>query len=236
MDKSKAQKIIDETRDVYDQIAEKYASVRDEAWEEMDFLFGKFLKTGDKVLDIGCGNGRFYNSFIKNGVFYLGIDNSKNLIKIAKKNHSEGEFLLASALNLPFNDEEFDAVYGIAILHHMPSEELRHLFVEEAKRVLKSGGHLILTVWDLKEKRDQEVNKKKFNIFDLFRQRMDKDDMFIPWYGAKNCFFHTFTMDTFKRLVEDSGLTVIEHGDILVGKKPYRNFYIVSKKTKLQNK
>lgn len=230
MNKDEAQKIIGETKDVYDQIAEKYASVRDEAWSEMDFLFGKFLKTGDKVLDIGCGNGRFYDSFIKNNVFYTGIDNSENLINIAKKNHSEGEFLLASALNLPFNDEEFDAVYAIAVLHHIPSEELRHLFMEEARRVLKKGGYLILTVWDLKEKREQENGKKKFNIFNLFRQRMDKNDVFIPWYGAKDCYFHAFTMETFKRIVEDSELLVVEHGEILIGKKPYRNFYIVAKK------
>ncbi|MFA6251857.1 MAG: methyltransferase domain-containing protein [Candidatus Paceibacterota bacterium] len=228
MNKDKAQKIIDANQDIYNQIAEKYASVRNEPWEELDFLFGKFLRSGDKVLDLGCGNGRFYDSFMKNGVFYTGIDNSENLLKIAQKNHSEAEFILASALNLPFNDEEFDAVYGIAILHHIPSDKMRQIFMEEAIRVTKKDGYLVLTVWDLQEK--QEEGKKKFNIFDLFNQRIDKNDVFIPWYGAKDCYFHSFTMETFKRLVEDSGLIIIERGEILVGRKPYRNLYIVAKK------
>lgn len=230
MNNDKAQKIIDANKDIYNRIAEKYASVRDEPWEEMDFLFGKFLKSGDKVLDLGCGNGRFYDSFIKNGVFYTGVDNSENLIEIAKKKHSEGEFTLASALNLPFNDEEFNAVYGIAILHHIPSESMRRMFMEEAKRVLKKGGCLVLTVWDLNEKKEQEEKKKKFNIFDLFRQRIDRNDVFIPWYGAKDCYFYSFTMETFRRIVDDSGLAIIDHGEILIGKKPYKNLYIVAKK------
>jgi len=230
MNKDKAQKIITATKDIYDQIAEKYSSVRNEPWSEMDFLFGKFLKSGDKVLDLGCGNGRFYDSFMKNSVFYTGGDNSENLISIAKKNHSDGDFCLASALNLPFNDEEFDAVYGIAILHHIPSDEMRKLFMEEAIRVLKKDSYLILTVWDLKEKQEQEEKKKTFNIFDLFGQRIDKSDVFIPWYGARDCYFHAFTMEAFKRLVEDSGLRIVEHGEILIGKKPYRNLYIVAKK------
>lgn len=232
MNNDKAQKIIDTTKDIYDKIAEKYASVRDEPWQEMDFLFGKFLKTGDKVLDLGCGNGRFYESFLKNGAFYTGVDNSQKLLDIAKKNYSEGEFILASALNLPFSDESFDAVYGIAILHHIPSAELRKKFMEEAKRVLKKGGYLVLTVWDLKDKQEQEKKKERFNIFDLFRQRKDRDDVFIPWYGAKDCFFHVFTMETFRRTVDESGLLIVEHGEILVGRKPYKNMYLVAKKNK----
>jgi len=44
----------------------------------------------------------------------------------------------------------------LAVLHHIPSLEFRLEFLKEAKRVLRLGGLLILTVWDLKEKRKNE--------------------------------------------------------------------------------
>lgn len=230
MKSEEAQKILEQTREAYDEIAEKYASVRESPWKEMDFLFNKFLKKEDNVLDVGCGNGRFYQSFASNDVIYTGIDNSSNLIEIAKRTYPEVDFVLGSALNMPFLNETFDAVYSIAVLHHIPSPDLRKEFISEIRRVAKKKAYIILTVWDLKEKGKKESNKKGVaEVFKLFLQRFDKNDFFIPWYGAKNCYFHSFSMEDFRKLVEESGLKIIESGEILVGKKPYRNFYIVSK-------
>jgi tRNA (uracil-5-)-methyltransferase TRM9 len=228
MKNEEVQKILEQTKEVYDGIAEKYSEVRNAPWSEMDFLFGKYLMSGDKVLDIGCGNGRFYDSFTANDVDYTGIDNSANLLKIAIKEHPDARFLIASALNLPFSDGVFDAVYSIAVLHHMPSDDLRKDFIEEARRVLKPGGKMVMTVWDMSSK--QEKEKKPFNIFGLFAQRLDKGDMFIPWYGAQDCYFHSFKMEEFKSLMEDCGMRIVDSGEISIGKKPYNNLYVVCRK------
>ncbi|MDD4409041.1 MAG: methyltransferase domain-containing protein [Candidatus Pacebacteria bacterium] len=230
MKNEEVQKILKQTKKIYDDVAEKYASVRKEPWKEMEFLFGKFLRSGDKVLDIGCGNGRFFESFTKNDVNYIGIDNSRNLLRIAKDDYPMGSFVLASALNIPFEENIFDDVYSIAVLHHMPTREMRIRFIEEAKRVLKKGGNLVLTVWDMSEKREQGEKKGLFNIFSLFAQRLDSGDMFIPWYGAQDCYFYSFRMEELVALVEECGLRVIEKGEILIGKKPYNNLYVVAKK------
>jgi len=226
MKNEEVQKILEHTNQVYEEVAGKYSQVRKAPWPEMDFLFGRYLRKNDLVLDIGCGNGRFYESFVANEVDYTGIDNSKNLIEIAQRNYPEGKFSLASALNLPFSDETFDAVYSIAVLHHMPSTELRERFVMEAKRVLKKSGYLVLTVWDLSEKKED----KPFNVFSLFQKRIDNGDMFIPWYGAKDCYFHSFSREEFRLLVDGCGLGIIDQGEVEIGKKPYNNLYIVSKK------
>lgn len=228
MKNEEVQKILNQTKDIYDEVADKYSSVRSGPWKEMDFLFGKFLRSEDKVLDMGCGNGRFYQSFIDNDVSYVGIDNSENLIKIAQSEYPQGEFVLASALNLPFSAETFDCVYSIAVLHHMPTKELRIRFIEEAKRVLKVGGYMVITVWDMTEKAEQQ--KKPFNIFNLFENRLDEGDIFIPWYGAQDCYFHSFSMEELRALIEGCGLIIEEKGEIAIGKKPYNNLYVVAKK------
>ena len=191
----------------------------------MDFLFDQYLCLKDRVLDLGCGNGRFYNSFIKKDVEYFGVDPSSNLIEIAKGNHPQGNFQIASADSLPFSNDYFNKVYSIAVLHHISSPELRQQFLKEAKRVLKQDGYLILTVWDLKEK------LKRKGFLNWFKNRkLEKNDILLPWYGSKDTYFHCFNLEELVQLVKDSGLEVIDKGEISVGLKPYSNFYIVAKK------
>jgi len=59
MGNNKVKKIIRETIEDYNSISEKYSSVRGVPWKELEFLF-KGIKKDDAVLDLGCGNGRFY--------------------------------------------------------------------------------------------------------------------------------------------------------------------------------
>ena len=97
--------------------------------------------------------------------------------------------------------------------------------LKEARRVLKDDGYLILTVWDLKEK----LQRKGF--LNWFKNRkLEKNDILLPWYGSKDTYFHCFNLEELVQLVKDSGLEVIDKGEISVGLKPYSNFYIVAKK------
>jgi len=74
------------------------------------------------------------------------------MIEIAREKYPRARFWLGTGFQLAFESGFFDKVYIIAVLHHIPSEEMRLRFLKEAVRVLKSQGKLILTVWDLKEK------------------------------------------------------------------------------------
>ncbi|MFA5207640.1 MAG: methyltransferase domain-containing protein [Candidatus Paceibacterota bacterium] len=222
MDGKYAKKILDKTVLDYNSIADKYSRVREKNWREFDFLFDKYLLPNDKVLDLGCGNARFYQSFKNKNVDYLGIDVSSKLIEIAKNNHPEGKFEVSSIESIL--SDSFDKVYSIAVLHHIPSHQFRLNFLKEIKRVLKDNGYLVLTVWNLKEK------MKRRSFLDWFR--LDKGDVFLPWYGSKNTYFHCFNLEELIQLVSEAGFDVIDKGEILVGEKPYSNFYIVGRKIK----
>jgi len=211
MEDSKAKKIIKETIEDYNSISEKYSSVRSGPWKEMKFLFDNVEKS-DKVLDLGCGNGRFYE-YLKHSQ-YVGIDPSTKLIKICKKRYPEASFRVGNGNALPFRNKLFDSIFSIAVLHHIPSEKLRKDFLMEIKRVLKKNGVLTLTVWNLKEK-----------------AKMEKD-LFLPWYSEKETYFYCFNLKELVQLVKDVGFDVISSGEVLVGKKPYSNFYIICQKKK----
>ena len=51
------------TAEDYNLIAEQFSRARPRIWNEMRFLFNDYLIEGEKVLDLGCGNGRFYELF-----------------------------------------------------------------------------------------------------------------------------------------------------------------------------
>ncbi len=226
MDKKYANYILNKTVEDYNKIGDKYSRVREKGWKEMEFLFEKYLNPGERILDIGCGNGRFYPLFKNKRVEYIGIDNSEKLVRLAREKYLEADFRMASGLELPFNEGYFDKVYSIAVLHHIPSRDFRLRFLEEARRALRPGGCLILTVWDLKEKM-----KKGLNLWSWFKGRdLDKGDILLPWYGAKDAYFHCFTLKELVQLAKEARFEIKEEGEILVGERPYSNFYIIAQK------
>ena len=139
-----AKKIIEDVKRKYDVVSERFSNSRIGSWAELDFLFNKYLEKGDKVLDVGCGNGRFYNK-IAPKADYLGIDSSEKLIEIAKRSYPKGRFAVADVLNLPFENNRFDLVYAIGILHHIPSKKFRQKTLDEISRVLRLKGTAVIT-------------------------------------------------------------------------------------------
>ena len=149
MNRDYAQYLLKKTTQDYNLIAERFARAREKPWSEFQFLFDDYLISGERVLDVGCGNGRFYQAMEDKKVDYFGVDSSEKLIKIAKKKYPQARFQVAEALNLPFPQNFFDKVYSIAVLQHIPSQEFRLQFLGEARRVLKPNRLLILTAWNL---------------------------------------------------------------------------------------
>ncbi|HOI59708.1 MAG TPA: class I SAM-dependent methyltransferase [Candidatus Pacearchaeota archaeon] len=204
-------KILIKTYKDYNAIAEKFSSARRNVWSEFDFLF-KDVKKDERVLDLGCGNGRFCEN-LKN-TNYTGIDNSEKLIEIARKNYKGVDFRIASALDIPFKENEFDKVFSFAVLHHIP-KEYHNIFVKEIKRVLKDDGILILTVWNLKD-RKEKLDVKKIN----------EKEILIPWHGAEDHYFYVFELNELKELFKD--FKIISEGEIKI--KKFSNYYLILKK------
>ncbi len=149
-------------------------------WQDLEFI-KKYISNGDKVLDLGCGNGRLIDLLKDLDIKYVGIDSSEKLISLAKQKYPKHEFLKANALKLPFKDNSFDKIISIAVLHHIPSRELRLKFLKEIKRVLKPNGKLVLTIWNLWQPMFFKYHWKYFILKITGKSKLDFFDIFYPW-------------------------------------------------------
>lgn len=115
--------------------------------QTVDFKHFK-LQPGDKVLDLGCGEGRHvYACYAEQDVQVVGVDLSFTDLKTAQqryqphidqdnKNRHFG-LLNGNALQLPFADHSFDKVICSEVLEHIADYEG---VLKEINRVLKPGG------------------------------------------------------------------------------------------------
>jgi len=136
----------------YDVFAEDFAQTRKNAWPEFEVLF-KEIKKGDRLLDLGCGNGRLRQSLstdmVRDGD-YFGLDVSEKLLNLARKNFPRDHFFHKDFTQpLPFGDDNFDIISGVASFHHILSEKEQKQFLQECCRILKPGGTVFLTTWKL---------------------------------------------------------------------------------------
>ncbi len=100
-----------------------------------------------RLLDIGCGRGRWLRYFTHLGADATGIDLS--LHAVAACHHHGLKAHQASATHLPFADASFDYVTSITVLLHLPPN-LKTLAIAEIARVLKPKGKIIMieSTWD----------------------------------------------------------------------------------------
>lgn len=117
--------------------------------------------TGKAVLDIGAGDARLYRHFQDKEVRYVAMDVAEKLLK---KGPSRIEKIVADIEEVwPFDAKEFDIALCFFVLLHV--SDLGHFF-EEAYRVLKNGGKLIVLQNYQRRSYEYNINGKNFKIKD----------------------------------------------------------------------
>ena len=138
---------------------------------------------GRRVLDIGCGEGRFCRMLSALGAQTVGLDPTAQLLETAAGRDPGGEYLPGNAESLPFEDGSFDVVVFYLTLIDIPDFR-KAIF--EASRVLKPGGRMVIgnlachastspTGWV----RDAGGGKLYFPI----DRYMDELEMEVAWAG-----------------------------------------------------
>ncbi len=232
MIKLAADKIMELVRDDYDKQAHTFARSRDRMWSELRFLFD-YSRKGDKVLDLGCGNGRF-SQYLRESE-YTGVDFSKNLIEEAEERFPSKLFKVGSALQIPFEEKTFDKVYSIAMIHQVPGKDNRIKALQDIKRVLKINGFAFLTVWNIK-KNDKAFKNYSFRYIhcedDLKQMTLIEKikDFLTPrnFFLKGNRYYYIFKRGELTYLSQLAGLTVVEEG--IIESDGRSNLYVILKR------
>jgi SAM-dependent methyltransferase len=104
-----------------------------------------------RLLDVGCGAGRFCRIARDRGATVAGLDATREFIEIARERTADGEFEVGEMENLPWPDHCFDVVTGF---HSFFLADDMVGALREARRVARPGGTVALTIWGRPERCD----------------------------------------------------------------------------------
>jgi len=141
---------LDSVKRFYNKTAQYFSHTRNWLWRDMQSYLN-IVKDGDKVLDLGCGNGRMLKGISSNKIEYTGVDFSKELISIAKEVNPKSKFLVGDITRVGLWKRlgKFDVIFCIAVLHHIGDRKRQLFILKQAKKHLSPGGVVVFSVWNL---------------------------------------------------------------------------------------
>lgn len=151
-------------------------------------FFQKYVKSGETVLDVGCGDGYGTYKLSRAGYKACGVDLSEQMIEKGKKRgeHSNLSFIVGDLTSLPFQDEEFASVIAVNSLEwtEAPLQAL-----QEIKRVLGKEGYACIAI--------------------LGPTAKPRENSYPRLYG-KNVICNTMMPWEFEKLAQEQGLYLLD--------------------------
>jgi len=95
-------------------------------------------QSGERILDLGCGDGTLTEKLVASGTRVVGIDNSPDMVAAARQRGIDARIMDARALLF---ENEFDAVFSNAVLHWIKDDP--DAPIAGAFRALRSGGRFV---------------------------------------------------------------------------------------------
>jgi len=210
-------KLLEIVKRNYEEIADDFNETRKKyLWPELIKL-ADMVKDDDRILDIGCGNGRLVKTFKDKNVWYLGVDASEKLINVAKKKLKAAnfQFKIADIFDLDkIINKKFDYVFCIAVLHHIPGKDLRILALKQLKNKIKPDGKIILTVWNLWRQKKFSRQIIRYALLKLIgKNKMNFGDILFAWKNyqgeaASQRYYHAFYKCELKKIIKKADLKI----------------------------
>lgn len=215
----------------YDFFAKDYHNKRRHHWKDLEIFLRELGEKGIRFngynLDLGCANGRNFDLFLHSNSKLVGVDNSIELLRLARKRLEEQNFkskfnpnsvnlVLCDIKALPLRPESIKNVFSIATIHHIKGNIHRNEIITQLYSILRKNGFFVLTVWRRYQKkyrfyfiRDKirrfflpKYNKTQENL-----GLIEYGDKYIPWTISNknltyNRYYHFFSLKEIKNLLK----------------------------------
>ena len=108
--------------------------------EQIVPLAQEWLEGYAHVLDIGTGEGQIARRLAANGASVVGLDPTKNQLRVAQERGGGPAYVRGAAQVLPFADSSFDGALACLVFEHIPDHRQS---IAEVARVLRPGGRFV---------------------------------------------------------------------------------------------
>ncbi len=218
-------------RDFYLNSAAAFSETRRDAWPGWKPLAGwiedRLPDRALRVLDVGCGNGRF-GAFLADAlperasdIDYCGLDASAPLLHSVRARRlpvAAAEVLLGDLIETPLDsllaDRAFSLIAVFGLLHHIPSERKRTALLVSLARRLEPGGLLALAFWRFDDFERFRVRRKAFEEWNrdapeaIDLSQLEPGDTLLRWGEEPDVVRYCHHVDDAEaeRLLEAAGL------------------------------
>lgn len=164
-------------------------------------------KSFKNILDFGCGLGRHAIFFAKQGftvkAFDLSIDGTEHLRSWSKRENLSIEIQTADMLQLPYEDNSFDAIFAYHVISHTNTVGMKQI-LNEITRVLKVNGEIYITL----------CSKETWSYKDAGYPRMDENTVVKTEEGPEKGIPHFYvTLEDILSMFNNYDIERIRHTD-----------------------
>ena len=101
-------------------------------------------KPGERILDVGCGDGYYNRRIAKSQAKVIGIDICKRRLPVAQRFYrsERTQFIYMDVEEMGLSEASFDKVISVCVLEHLGNDERA---MQNISRSLKKGGHFVFS-------------------------------------------------------------------------------------------
>jgi SAM-dependent methyltransferase len=180
---------------------------RDSYWSYRDSFFDLVPAAGERTLEIGSGEGRVARDLKARGHKVIGVEASPTLAAAARAANTAGNYVLANAAALPFDDGYFDLAIAYNSLMDI---DVMTSAVREAWRVLRPGSRFCICVThpinDAGWFEDGEP-RAAFHL-DVYRGRRRYDETLTRFGTTMRFVGWCYPLEDYTRALEDTGFLI----------------------------
>lgn len=219
MDSSTAARLIEINREFYSRFGNSFSATRRRIQPGVRRVI-QMVRGDESILDLGCGNGEFARELAKQGHRgpYLGVDFSLPLLRDAET-QPEGfsaRFVEADLTKLSEFRGPLSVVGGwsvitaFAVLHHIPSEEMRLDILKIVHSLLAEEGRFVLSNWQFLNSEKLKGRIKNWEGAGITTSDVDAGDYLLDWRsgGEGLRYVHHFSESELSTLAEAAGFEI----------------------------